>query len=466
MSHVAIIAANLCIEPYPVYPLGMAIVSAALTRAGHTVTQFDLLASGGNTPPILNALRAAPPDSVCLSIRNMDNVDSLATENTTWGLETSRSLIQEIRQTCDAPILVGGAGFSIAPEAALAFLDADYGVAGEGEQALPRLVDALAAGRTFPRLTWAAHDPMPMDRMPEPLHEPALIQYYRESSGVLNVQTKRGCPMCCNYCTYPLLEGTKFRYRPPEAVVGELQRLYQDHGVDNVFIADSIFNDPSGQFRLLLESMIRAELPVRWMAYFTPHCLHAEDVLLCKRAGLYAAELGTDASSDATLAALNKTFSWSDVHQATSAFVRNEIPCAQFIMFGGPGENNATLEEGLRNIGHLPKSVVFGFSGIRAFPGTAVYAKGLEEGLFPMDASPLESVYYVSPQVNKAEMDQRIEHAWAGHPEWIFPPETGTRLANILRAFGHKGPLWDKLLGYADSSRQAARNRNKKRETA
>lgn len=459
MSRAAFIAANLCVEPYPVYPLGMALVSAALTRVGHMVAQFDLLAEGGNAQPILDALYESPPDVVCLSIRNMDNVDSLATGNTVCGLETAQLLVQKIRRICEAPIIVGGAGFSIAPEAALTFLDADYGVVGEGEMVLPGLVDALAAGQTIPRITRACNHPMPMDRMPEPLHNPKVIEYYRESSGILNLQTKRGCPMCCDYCTYPLLEGTAFRYRAPEAVVGELQRLHRDHGVDNVFITDSIFNDPSGHFRLVLECMIRAELPVRWMAYFTPHLLRAEDVTLCRRAGLYAAELGTDASSDATLTALGKAFTWSAVVQATNAFLQNEIPCAEFIMFGGPGETESTLEEGLKNIELLPKSVVFGFSGIRAFPGTAVRARGIKEGVIPADCQPLESVYYVSPQVDKACMDQRIEGAWAGQPCRIFPPETGTRIANTLRAFGYKGPLWDKLLDHAGAARRTAAKR-------
>ena len=198
---------------------------------------------------------------------------------------------------------------------------------------------------------------------------------------------------------------------------------------------------------------------MRWIAYFTPFGLQAEDVLLCKRAGLQAAELGVDAASDATLAALGKAFAWQDVMRAADAFARAEVPCAHFIMFGGPGENAATLEEGLNNVQRLPRSVVFAFSGIRAFPGTAVHARGMAEGLFPADAAPLDSLYYVSPQIDKAAMEQRIESAWAGRYDRVFPPEAGTRMANALRAFGYKGLLWDKLLDYPDRNRRAARRR-------
>ncbi len=464
MLRIAFINANLCEDPYPVYPLGMALLSGALARAGHEVQQHDLLAAGGAPLPILDALRCSKPDLVCLSIRNMDNVDSLAVSGNCRGLDLARRIIGEIRMVCDAPMIAGGSGFSIAAEAALDYIGADYGVAGEGEQLLVELAGALSAGGSIPRISIANRSPMNLDDLPEPLHDPALMRFYREKSGILNVQTKRGCPMHCAYCTYPMLEGASMRFWQPNRVVEELRRLHRDFGVDNVFMTDSIFNDPRGEYKQLAEALIRADVPVRWGAYFTPFRLTAEDLALCKRAKLYAAELGTDAASDATLAGMRKAFDWEAVRRATEAFARTEIPCAQFVMFGGPGETMETLEEGLRNIQGLPRTIVFGFSGVRAFPGTAIRTQGVAEGLFPADASPLDPIYYVSPGVNKEAMDQRIATAWAGHRDRVFPPEEGARTVRMLRAFGHKGLLWDKLLDQDRVDSRAARRRQRKRE--
>ena len=60
-----------------------------------------------------------------------------------------------------------------------------------------------------------------------------------------------GCPYHCCYCTYPVLEGPHYRPREPEAVIADMERLWQDQGVDTVFFTDSVFNDVQGT---LLES--------------------------------------------------------------------------------------------------------------------------------------------------------------------------------------------------------------------
>ena len=73
--------------------------------------------------------------------------------------------------------------------------------------------------------------------------------------------------------------------------------------MDTVFFVDSIFNDPQGQYLDLVETMAARELGVKWACYMSPHLLTREILTLCKRAGLYAVELGTDATTDATLEA-------------------------------------------------------------------------------------------------------------------------------------------------------------------
>ena len=71
-------AANLCTDPYPVYPLGMSVIAKALADAGHTVRQFDALADGLNTLP--ETIRSFRPDAIGVSIRNLDTVNSRSPE--------------------------------------------------------------------------------------------------------------------------------------------------------------------------------------------------------------------------------------------------------------------------------------------------------------------------------------------------------------------------------------------------
>ena len=57
-----------------------------------------------------------------------------------------------------------------------------------------------------------------------------------------NIQTKRGCPMNCIYCSYKYIEGSNPRYRSPESVAEELDLMVNNYGIKNVFIVDSLFN--------------------------------------------------------------------------------------------------------------------------------------------------------------------------------------------------------------------------------
>jgi hypothetical protein len=75
MSKVFLLSTNITTEPYPVYPLGMAIIAGALVEGGHQIMQYDFLAAGQSEQSLAEAVRTLAPDVVCLSLRNIDNVD-------------------------------------------------------------------------------------------------------------------------------------------------------------------------------------------------------------------------------------------------------------------------------------------------------------------------------------------------------------------------------------------------------
>ncbi len=448
MSRVLLISTNTCQGPYPVYPLGMATVAAALMDAGHQVTQFDWLAAGCAPESLTQAIATCDPHVVAVSIRNIDRVDSLAESGDGWELLGAKDVIALVRTQAHVPIIVGGPAVSIMPGRVRDYVDADVAIAGEGERLIVEAVEAIAQGRPVPEI-W----PVGLERLSEveqysPCFSPSLVSFYREASGVIGLQTKRGCSYHCCYCTYPGLEGPCFRPRPVEAVVADMERLKRDFQVDTVFFADSVFNDPAGHYLELAEALAVRDLGMKWAAFFSPRGMNREAVALCKRAGLYAVELGVDAASDATLRGMGKAFQWADVRAATDMLSQSRVACAHFIIFGGPDETEATLQEGLDNIAALEHCVVFGFSGIRIYPGTPLYHRALAEGVVRDSDTLFAPVYYISPKVDKAWMDQRLTDAWARRQDRIFPPEQGFRVISKLRAVGWKGLLWERLIRF------------------
>jgi lipid biosynthesis B12-binding/radical SAM protein len=451
VSSVLLISTNIFANPYPVYPLGMAVIASALSARGHTVRQFDSKVEDQVEDRLAKELVEFSPDFVGISIRNIDNVDSLSPDGA-WTLSREKRIVSLVRQHTDAPVIAGGSGFSAMPEEIFDFIQADYGVVGEGERIICDLIDNLNSGNPVPRILPRADTPLMGNEMCSPLWEKSFIDFYLKQSGTVNLQTKRGCPHNCSYCVYPALEGRKFRFREPGAVIDDLEQMQRRFDVKTVFFTDSVFNDSEGHYLEVAEGIISSGLKIRWAGYFRPKGIGLKELTLLKRSGLYAMEVGTDAGCDETLDNLKKGFHFEDVIEFNRASIEAEIPSAHFFIFGGPGETEKTLNEGLKNIALLKKSVIFVYSGARILPGTDLYRRALREGLIAEKASLLNPVYYFSPNIDIEFMNRTIEKEAAGRREFIFPPDKAQMMIDAMNMLGYKGLLWDMLVSFSNDT--------------
>jgi radical SAM superfamily enzyme YgiQ (UPF0313 family) len=240
--------------------------------------------------------------------------------------------------------------------------------------------------------------------------------------------------------------------------VETIKEIKSRNGVDGFFFTDSVFNDVGSHFLDLAEELLVQNAGIRWSAFFRPQGMTAKKISLLKRSGLYAMEVGTDASTDETLMGLNKNFSFQDVVEFQKMSTDAEIPCAHFIIFGGPGETTATIHRGLQNIERLNKCVVFAFSGIRIFPNTDLHAQAIEEGVLKKKDPLLLPVYYYSPHVHSKEMNETIKNAFHKRRDRIFPPSEGQLRMAVMKKFGFTGILWDQLVSFKTTS-SGTRNR-------
>src|SRR2546423_10865975 len=138
-----LISANTEKIPDPVYPIGAAAVGAAARRAGHEVEAIDLCFAADRRALVVDAIRDFAPNAVGLSLRNLDN--SAYPENSSY-IDDYHALVGWVREATEAPIILGGAGFTVMPTTILEELHADYGVAGEGELAFPWLLGEIERG--------------------------------------------------------------------------------------------------------------------------------------------------------------------------------------------------------------------------------------------------------------------------------------------------------------------------------
>jgi len=228
--------------------------------------------------------------------------------------------VQTIRTQTSASIVLGGAAFSIMPEAILREVGADYGIVGEGEALMLEFVANAEKGE-YPKERYIrATSKLTGKEIPSAYYEPRLMEFYLKRGNIGSVQTKRGCTHNCVYCSYPILEGRSIRCRDSQAVVDDIQMLTDTHKAKYIFFTDSVFNDDQKHYLDVVHEMAKRGISTPWTAFFKPEKLDDEIIALMKQTGLKAAELGSDAPSDTTLRRLGKSFLFKDVIDKSTFF--------------------------------------------------------------------------------------------------------------------------------------------------
>lgn len=434
-------------QPYPVYPLGLAYLSGALRTAGHGVRLWDARISAG---PLEDAVAEFKPDLVGLSLRNIDNVQAHNPRSFIANLVT---VCRRLRAASAAPVVLGGSGFSVFPRELFELTGVDFGIAGEGEQPLLQLVQALRTGAApagiaglWTRSVQAVCAPPPRAQVPpfagEPHHDAGLLQAYLAQGSLPGVQTQRGCPLHCCYCTYPLIEGDRSRFRPPEDTVREFRRL-AELGVDYVFIVDSVFNTRADHVAATCEALIRDGVGMQWECFLRPRGLTRELLQLMQRAGLRHVEFGSDSLSDPVLDAYGKSFRFEEIRAASEVAHELGVRYSHFLIFGGPGETEATMEETIARAHTLPGAYYFATVGMRIYPHTP-----LSRSVAASDTDAeclLEPRFHLQPPFTVASVMARLEQVRRSAPNWAIgdPPRLFTETMAKLRRRGVRGPMWE-----------------------
>lgn len=448
--NILLISANTLKEPYPVYPIGLDHVAASI-HARHRVRVEDLNVLDG-AQGLADSIRGFEPDLIGISLRNIDNTDTTGPVGFIGGY---RTVVSTVRRVSKAPVVLGGSGFTLFPGRVLAELGADFGIVGEGER-LNLLVDALEAGREpkglegvilpgeteipFPE-PWAGR------RKPRPENPAPHLSWYLKHGAMLNLQTKRGCPFRCIYCTYPLIEGRKLRLVAPEEAARTALAL-EAAGARYLYITDSSFNADINHSLEVARAFKKAGLTIPWGGFFTPLNLPDGYFDTLAEAGLKHVEFGTDSLSDSMLRSYGKPFTVDQVFAAHEAALAAGRHVAHYFLLGGPGETVKTLDESLARIDRLRKTVLFLFCGMRVYPHTQLFHHCSENGHLDPGRDLLEPVFYQARQTGDDVVREKVSEKAAGRVNWVVGAGEDGTAATLGRMYerGFSGPLWEYLI--------------------
>jgi len=419
-------------EPAP--PIGLSYVATATRRAGHEVRFVDLMMSRDPQADLRAALREFQPQVVGFSIRNIDNIIA---QNVSWHFVEMRQFLAVVRECSKAHIVLGGPAASILGANVLKNLDADFAIIGEGEIAFPELLRALEGAGNYASIKGLCYRENGEVRSVAPERQETFgssgmenwIQWrpYERAGGTWAVHTKRGCPLSCLYCNYPVMEGHQSRSRTAADVVDEIEHVMATVRPRTFEFTDSTFNVPESHALGICEEIIRRKLRVNLSAVsINPRTISPKLFSVMKRAGFCSLVITPDSASETMLKNLHKGFGVAEVRRAAELARDAGIQCTWFFLLGGPGETKETVEETVSFVEkHLnsPKFLVIFLTGMRLLPGTPLTQKALAESYLPASRDLCEPTFYFSPGLDEEWVIHRINHAIARCPTIVHGAE-------------------------------------------
>jgi radical SAM superfamily enzyme YgiQ (UPF0313 family) len=443
---IAFVSGNREKLPDAVVPLGLLYVMQSCPDQ-HEKVLWDLCFEAAPEEVLAERLRAFEPDVVAVGMRNVQNNDySGIGDNVAY----YRSIVQTVREHSKASVVLGGGGFSVMPAELMAEIRPDFGVAGEGERVFPRVLEVIAGhrggGANLPGVyawdgerlsaTPRADAFLEFDELPVPDRRVVDPRYY-ERFGIESVQTKRGCSLSCEYCTYPTIEGRAVRRRTPARVVDELFDVVAQHEqIKHLFIVDSVFNLPPSHAMAVCGEMVERGWSVPWTCYANPIGFDQPLASLMADAGCVGVEIGSDSGCDDVLQALKKGFDVSSIRRMHEVAKRAGLKDCHSFMLGTPGE---TLE-------HVQRTLDFN-DDLEPFCAIIMTWVDDHEAVDPELAAERIAL--------RNEIGALLERTAPQRPRWIVPGlaiNFNHKLFAMLRRMGLSGPLWQHL-DLADSRR-------------
>lgn len=308
------------------------------------------------------------------------------------------------------PVVMGGPHVTEMPDEALGRdggpRHADAIALGEADETWPRIVEDAARGeleevyepvdengkerkpslRPYPEIPWDTIDLRQFNLVPR-LVRPWLARVGAGWSTfhVIPIESGRGCPYGCEFCTVTGFFGDSVRFRTDESIVDELlllkARARSERGQVAVFFVDDNFAISIKRTKSLLRAVIAADAGLPFGAQISANLLRDEELVdLLADAGARWIFIGMESIDPVNLADVSKTFNKPHEYADVLARLGNrDIQAITSFIFGMDNDTPGVASRTLEQIESWPP-VLPVFGQLTPFPSTPLYARLAEAG--------------------------------------------------------------------------------------
>jgi len=344
---------------------------------------------------------------VVLTDENIEEVD-FDLKADLVGISAMTSYVNRGYEIADAyramgiPVVMGGVHPSFMPEEALQHCDAV--VIGEVELVIDKMLADLEDGAM--RGTYKSSLLHPMVGMPMPRYD--LLKRNRYVNRTF-VQTSRGCHQGCTFCAEPLMNGLKFRYRPVDEVIREMEEC----GEKTISINDADFFGTPDRPKEVMRALKGRGF--HWQAGVTSKLADDDEMLeLAAESGCTLLSIGFESITRSTLTSVHKHVNRPENFAKLVEKIHSYgIMVFGLFMFGFDGDDQSVFEETVKfNID--AKYDACGYSSLTPYPGTLTwYEMKKANRIFSYDWSKYDQahVVYTPAQMSPDELRVGFEQA-------------------------------------------------------
>src|SRR5258708_884100 len=391
----------------------------ALTPPGHEVLLID-----GNAKPL--------NDQELVQFIKEQNIGLVGIGAMTRMVEKAYRVADAVRAGTGVPVVMGGPHVTELPDEALGRSGgprhADALALGEADETWPRIVEDAAHGRLkeiylpvdafgqerkpalqdYPSIPWDSIDLRQFNRIPDFVRP--LMRHFGfpwETFHIIPIESGRGCPYGCEFCTVTGFFGDSIRFRSNRSIVEEMlkikERARSARGQAAVFFVDDNFAINVKRTKALLRDVIAAGAQLSWVGQISANLLRDEELLdLIAASGGKWIFIGMESLDPANLASVNKSFNKpADYAGVLQALARRHVYAITSFIFGLDNDTTGVGERTLAAMRDWPP-VLPVFGQITPFPATPLYDRLKKEGRltrpkhwlhfppFPMSHPPLK----------------------------------------------------------------------------
>ncbi len=326
-------------------PLGLLSIATVLKKNGHNVMIYDRTVSNVRADEVI---RSFSPELIGVSLISMKSY-------------RDAKLISEKMKKLNLPVVWGGPLASSVPELVFKTGCVDVLSIGEGEETWCEIAEHYEGKRELASVCGTAYEEngklcftpqrefVNLAELPpidwSLIDVPKYFQHYYSCKKMLYLYSAKGCPGVCTFCFNSQFHRSCYRRRPVEHVIGEIEYLYDNFGLDGVYFADELWCRSREEMHEICSAMIASHAHIEWGCQTKIGLFNQDDFRYMYEAGCRWIFFGVESGSKEMLRKMQKGIAYDRIVSTFSDCAQVGIITIAAFIIGMPGETREQLRE-------------------------------------------------------------------------------------------------------------------------